>query len=246
MGTAAAMRGDTPPGTNRAAMAGGVAVTVLACAAALALFPADMAVGGGWAERVAVPARMAVLVLLATLLLARAGQGWRDVGLRAPASAWRVLGLVLGGYVAVAAVGAALTLAVLPALGIAPKTAALFAALRGDTAEYLYWLLPVAWGSAAFGEELLFRGFLQSRLEGLFGSGRGAALFAVLAQAAIFGALHAYQGPGGALLAAGTGLVLGSVYLVGGRNLWPCILLHGLVDTVSLTALYLGAVPAGA
>lgn len=233
------------PSNARPAAALGALVMSLACAGALALFPADVAVGGSVLERAAVPLRMLALALLATALLRLAGESWRDVGLRLPRSAGRCAGLVLGGYAAIGLVAFGLTHWLFPALGIAAHTSTLFGSLRGDFGEYLYWVLPVAWGSAAFGEEMVFRGYLQSRLERLFGSGSGGALAALFVQAAIFGALHLYLGAGGALLAGATGVVLGLVYLAGGRNLWACILLHGLVDTVTLTAFYLGAAPAG-
>jgi membrane protease YdiL (CAAX protease family) len=232
-------------GTGGQAAAGTAALALtLACAAALALFSADIAIGGDLLERAAVPLRMLVLVGLETVLLRWSGDRWSDVGLSRPGSMWRVGGLVIGGYLAVGVV-AAIGHAALPAMGLAPKMSAIFAALRGDTAEYLYWLLPVAWGSAAIGEELVFRACLQTRLERFVGTRAGATAFAVIAQATIFGALHGYLGAAGAILAGCTGLVLGLVYILGGRNLWACIILHGLIDTVSLTAVYLGAFPAG-
>ena len=219
-------------------------VLSLACGGALALFSAEIAVNGGSLERVAVPARMLGLVLLATVLLKLSGDTWHAVGLNRPRSIWKMASLVLGGYLAIAVV-AMLGHTILPALGLVPKMSAMFAALKGDTAEYLYWLLPVAWGSAAFGEELVFRGFLQSRLERFIGGETLSAwLSAAVLQALIFGLLHSYLGAAGAIMAAATGLVLGFVYVISGRNLWACIILHGLVDTVSLTALYLGAMPA--
>lgn len=232
-------------GNDRTVAGVGALALVLACAAALSLFSAEIAIGGSLLERAAVPLRMLALVALATLLLRRSGETWKGVGLGRPTLFWRAAGLVVGGYLAVGGVAAAGQV-LLPALGLAPRASAMFSALNGNTAEYLYWLLPVAWGSAAFGEELVFRGFLQSRLERLFGRGSGAAFAAVIAQAAIFGALHSYLGAAGAILAGGTGLVLGLVYVLGGRNLWACIALHGLIDTVSLTAVYLGAFPASA
>jgi len=237
--------GNSVPAAHRLSAGLGTLVLVCAGAAALSLFSAEIAIDGGLAERAAVPLRMLVLVGLAALLLRWSGETWADVGLNRPASLRLALGLVVGGYLAVA-VTAGLGHSLLPALGLAPKTSAIFGALRGDTAEYLYWLLPVAWGSAAFGEELVFRGFLQSRIERAFGGSGGAALSASVAQAVAFGALHGYLGAAGAILAGGTGLVLGLVYVAGGRNLWACIVLHGLVDTVSLTALYFGAMPGGA
>jgi hypothetical protein len=65
----------------------------------------------------------------------------------------------------------------------------------------------------------------------------------VLGQAARFGISHAYQGLSGILLTGATGLVIGIVYIASRRNLLVCILLHGLVDTVSLTALFFGVMP---
>lgn len=221
------------------------ALITLAAAAALALFSTDIAIGGDLAERAAIPLRMLALVTLATLLLLLGGETWSDVGLKRPRSLWQTFALVIVGYLAVGIAVTAVTQLLFPQLGIVPKTSAVFAAIRGNFVEYIYWLLPVAWLSAAVGEELVFRGFLQSRLERFFGGGWGAALFAVVAQGIIFGALHAYQGTGGAIVAGVTGTMIGLVYVVGGRNLWACILLHGLVDTISLTALYLGAAPGG-
>jgi membrane protease YdiL (CAAX protease family) len=181
---------------------------------------------------------MLLLVGVATLLLRTVGETWRDVGLIKPRFV-RTAVLVVVGYLAMGLVYGLITQLLLPPLGLEPKTLSLFSAVQGDAAEYLYWLLPVAWGSAAFGEELVFRGYLQTRLARAFG-GRGGAALALLLQAAIFGALHAYQGLGGALLAAGAGLVLGSVYIAARNNLWAPIILHGLIDTVTLTAVYFG------
>ena len=217
---------------------------VVVCAGALTLFSADAAIAGGIITRIALPLRMLTLVALATLLLRWADESWGSVGLRRPRSLWRTASLVIGGYVAVTALSIITQGYLLPSLGIAHRTPAMFSGLRGDTMEYLYWLLPITWGSAAFGEEMIFRGFLQSRLCAWFGLLPAAQWIAVFVQAGIFGALHSYLGAGGALLAAVMGLVLGVTYTLGGRNLWACIVLHGLIDTTAVTTLYLGAVPA--
>jgi membrane protease YdiL (CAAX protease family) len=206
----------------------------------MALFSTEQAVGGNWLERAAIPARMLLLVGIATLLLRWAGETWQDVGLCKPASLWRTAGLVVLGYLGMGATFAVATQLLLPALGIGPKVVSLFSAVEGNTAEYLYFLIPVIWGSAAFGEELLFRGYLQTRLHKALGSSQGATYLALCFQALIFGALHSYQGLGGAIMAGSAGFVLGAVYLAARKNLWAPIILHGLVDTVSISAIYLG------
>lgn len=223
-----------------------VATVAMATCTALTmmLFSTADAANGDWLSRMAIPARMAALVLIATLLLRWSGTSWHSVGLRHPGSWRRTAGLVTGGYIGVGAIGLALMKFVLPTLGITPALDEVFVGIRGDLAGYLMLLILVAWGSAAFGEELVFRGFVQSRIELILAGLPGASWLAALFQAVLFGLLHAYQGLGGALLAGSTGLVLGLVYRIGGRNLWPCFMLHGLVNTISLTALYVGAAPA--
>ena len=230
---------STPDPTRSKAAAAAILITAFA-AIGMALFSTAEAIDGGMLQRSAVPFRMLLLFVAASLFLRFSGSGWREVGLRAPGRKGRLALLVIGGYFAVGAAFAVVGALVLPALGLNPKSAEAFAGLTGNTGLYLYLLLVVAWGSAAFGEELVFRGFLQSRLELAFGPTRASAALAVLIQAIIFGALHSYQGAGGAILAGTTGLVIGLVYLAGGRNLWACILLHGLIDTVSLSAIYFG------
>jgi hypothetical protein len=92
--------------------------------------------------------------------------------------------------------------------------------------------------SGWFGEEMLFRGFVFTRLMRLMPPGRLGLSVSLGLQSLVFGALHYAYGPGTALVAAVLGLVLGGVYLVGGRNLWAAILLHGLIDTTSISVAY--------
>ena len=219
-------------------------MALLAAAVSIPLSASEV-VGAGWPAKLALVGRMAVLVAVAWWMLRVAGRRWSDVGLRTPRRWWVVALAVVLGYLAMGAMAGAMHAAVLPALGLAAPDLSAFAGLRGDLPEYLFWALPVAWGSAAVGEELVARGFLTDRLATLLGGQvpAGAAVFAaVILQGLLFGAAHAYQGLGGALLTAGAGIVLGLVWLWTGRNLWAAIILHGLVDFVSMTAFYTGAV----
>ena len=96
-------------------------------------------------------------------------------------------------------------------------------------------------GRAAGGsyQGLVVRGFLLDRIAQVIGSsGTPALLLAIGLTAALFGAFHLYQGLGGALLTGAVGLVIGLIWLWGGRNLWACILLHGLVDFIGATESY--------
>ncbi len=78
-------------------------------------------------------------------------------------------------------------------------------------------------------EEILFRGFMLSRLCTLFGS----PTIAVLAGGLIFGLLHVYQGPIGVVQTTMVGLVLGGTVIIT-RTLWPAIIAHFFFDTIGL------------
>lgn len=119
------------------------------------------------------------------------------------------------------------------------------ASIAGNTTAYLVWMVLVVWGSAAFGEELLNRGFIMNRLQQVFGAGPVGITMAIIGQAAIFGFLHAIQGPSGILITAYVGLVLAAVYFASGRNLWAPILAHGIMDSMSLTLMYFDHLPPG-
>ncbi|MCR9259466.1 MAG: CPBP family intramembrane metalloprotease [Pseudomonadaceae bacterium] len=180
---------------------------------------------------------MVVPLLAATWFLKRDGLGWRDVGFakRMPLRrflAFTLLATLLVYLVAVMVVGA-----ILEAAGLsAQDTSGLQQLLEGNTLYFLMFLIPVSWGSAAFGEEMLVRGFLLNRLEGLSRS----SVLAVIGQAAIFALAHTYQGVTGVLMIFVVGLIFGLVFIRCGRNLWPVIVAHGLVDTIAITSLYMG------
>jgi membrane protease YdiL (CAAX protease family) len=108
------------------------------------------------------------------------------------------------------------------------------------------WMFPLVFvlmlATAAFTEELLFRGFLQTRLERLLRS----RWIAVLVMAPLFGVYHlpyAYLNPrwpshgdwGEAWVAAlgngmPGGLLLGALYVVSRGNLLACVVLHALIN----------------
>ena len=56
----------------------------------------------------------------------------------------------------------------------------------------------------------------------------------------LFGYGHYYKGPTGIIDSGVAGLILGTAYIVSGRNLWACILAHGFIDTVGVTFAFFG------
>ena len=193
-----------------------------------------------------VPVRVALAVVLLALPLAvahlaarRLGRRWADYGFRPPDSRVRT---VIRGVLTVGAILLASALVIGPLRALLELPAADLSTLdpiRGDPWAFA-GLLAAAWITAALGEELLFRGFLLNEMADLLGSGGTGWAASALLTSAIFGAGHFYQGPGGVLATGVIGLVLAGAYLAAGRNLWVPVLGHGLLDTLSLTAIYLG------
>jgi membrane protease YdiL (CAAX protease family) len=183
-------------------------------------------------------------VLVMLLWVKLRGETWESFGLVNPESWLRVTGLGVLLFVLVVAYSAsaapAISKAVAELTGSGPNLAGqYFASLKGNL-PLLLLLLPLTWLFAAFGEEVFFRGYLMTRFAQFMGEGRLAWTIALIAQAAIFGAAHSYQGPAGMVGAGILGLILGAATLLWRRNLWPAIISHGLTDTLGFTLLYLG------
>jgi membrane protease YdiL (CAAX protease family) len=110
--------------------------------------------------------------------------------------------------------------------------------------NYLYHNLPLLIVSligvyivSSFGEEVIYRGFLITRIEEMGPGGKGVRWLAVLISAAVFGLVHFDWGPVGIGQAAFVGLVFAIAYLKVKRNLWINILAHGYMDTILLVQL---------
>jgi len=172
------------------------------------------------------------------------GETWASFGLIVPAKWGRTIGfgvlvfLAQLAYGVFAQPGVEHTVAALTGTG--PNRAPqVLGEVTGNLSLFLY-LLPFVWLFAAFGEEVFYRGYLMSRFAQFMGEGRTAWTIALIAQALLFGAAHAYQGPPGMVSAAIGGLILGAGTLIWGRTLWPAIIGHGLADTLGFTLLYFG------
>ncbi len=201
--------------------------------------------------RYAGPVSLLLTLALLTLYLRARGTDWSAMGL-VPLPGWRAKLMVLpkAGLTLVAfAVVVALTTIVGPAVGldflkeVPSGVEGRWGEVAGSVPHFLLWL-TIVWTAAAFGEEMFFRGYLITRLHMLFAGGRLApviaSVLAVVVPALIFGYGHYYyQGWRGAIVTGGIGLAFGTMLLLFKRNLWPMILLHGVIDTLTFTAIFL-------
>ncbi|MFD2567328.1 CPBP family intramembrane glutamic endopeptidase [Pseudotenacibaculum haliotis] len=101
-------------------------------------------------------------------------------------------------------------------------------------------LLVLIWVSAAFAEEIVFRGYLMRQFTKFFGSGKVSLVINILLFGFLFGWLHAYQGLTGQIVSGVTGMLLAIVFHLRKNDLWLNIALHGFIDTAALFFMYTG------
>lgn len=91
---------------------------------------------------------------------------------------------------------------------------------------------------SSFAEEVIYRGFLITRVSELAGEGKSAWCLAVVFSSLIFGLVHSDWGLAGIVQASCMGLALGASYLLVQRNLWVIILAHAYLDTILVLQMY--------
>jgi uncharacterized protein len=110
--------------------------------------------------------------------------------------------------------------------------------MRGNLSGYLRWLL-LGWVIGGFIEEIVFRGFLITRISVLFNSQRMGNAIAIIISSAAFGFSHLYQGLSGVISTGLIAVIFGLIFIKYQRILWYTVLTHGFINTVGLSVIYL-------
>ena len=182
------------------------------------------------------------LFLLGWISLRWRGLGWRDVGLARPLN-WRrtiVIGIACG--IGMELLELFVTQPLLVKLtGKMPDFSDL-GDLHGNWKLFLLFL-ALTWTLAAFGEEMVYRGYLMNRVAGLFRNPRIAWMISLVVVSFAFGLGHIDQGITGQVENMIDGLLLGAIFLATGCNMWAAIIAHGFSDTLDILLMYLGKYP---
>jgi len=112
------------------------------------------------------------------------------------------------------------------------------ASVRNNIPFYLF-LVAMGWIVGGFYEELVFHGFIFTRLEKMLPV-KIAVPASFLATNLIFAAYHIQLGAGGMINAFVAGTVYHALMLYHKRNMWYAIFCHAVFDTIALTYLYAG------
>ena len=163
---------------------------------------------------------------------------WKDLGLRKPENLLKTLLITIGILMAIPILIIVFQQVqnLLP-FNLSPDTSSQdavskFGDLKGNWIHF-FTIIPFILLQSAL-EELLDRGFLINWLERLFSKTSFATTIAVLLQAIIFGFRHSYDISERSITVAIIGLVMGIAYVKFGRNLWPLIIAHCLLNTMSM------------
>jgi len=117
-----------------------------------------------------------------------------------------------------------------------------FPAVRGNL-KFALVIVALIWILAAFGEELVYRGYLMNRVADLGRGTRTAWIVSLFLISAVFGFSHYQQGLTGIIEEGSDGLILGLMYLAYRRNLAVPIVTHAVCDTIDIALLFLGKYP---
>ena len=186
-----------------------------------------------------VPNEVPTLFVLGWISIHFRNGGWKAVGLRKPDSWWKTVAWALA---------AAALIVVLSDLVVGPMAEKHFGAQHApkgldSDVHNIGWVLKILaifWGFAAFGEEMGYRGYLLNRAAEVGNRSTAAYIAGLLVVSVLFGYGHYYKGPAGIIASTVSGLLLGGVYLLSGRNLWTAILTHGFRDSFVLAAALMG------
>ena len=214
---------------------------------ALFLLEALIVFGLFWADihhwrHVVIFSKTPYLLVLGWISLRLRGVSWSSVGFSRPTSWWSVLAWGLAAGVAMECLELFATQPLLMHLLHAPPDLSILSDLRGSVI-LLAVVLLLTWTLAAFGEELVWRGYILNRIADVISLPRLRWPIAVAISSAVFGLAHFDQGWTGILENAVDGALLAVLYFASGRNLWLPIIAHGVTDSIDSLLIFSGHYP---
>jgi membrane protease YdiL (CAAX protease family) len=182
------------------------------------------------------------LLLLGWISLRVRKLGWRAVGLTRYRT-WPMtiaIGLVLGALLETFQI--LVTQPILARLFGRQPDLELFRMLTGNIKMTLLFI-ALSWTLAAFGEEMVWRGYAMNRVADVGGRTSRAWIASLVLVSAVFGLAHGYQGLTGWMEEGFAGLALGLMYLRTGNNLAVPIVAHGVCNTMDMVLIFSGKFP---
>jgi CAAX protease family protein len=182
------------------------------------------------------------ILLFGWIMMRVRGVKWRDIGLVRFKSWGKTFALGVAGGVFIEAFELFVSQPLLLRLTGEPPDLSDFKLLHGNL-KYTLVALALVWTLAAFGEEMVYRGYVMNRVADLGKGSRAAWVASLVVVSIVFGFAHTYQGVTGVVENALDGALLALMYLRTGRNLAVPIIAHGVTDTIDVLLIFLGKYP---
>lgn len=192
------------------------------------------------------PVSLAMMLVFVFFYLRKRGHSFSWIGLVSFTSikSWLLLlPQIILAIIAMAAIGSGISFAG-EALGfefMKPDIAAAtnrFGDLADNTSQYLIWIAIIWFAGPA--EELFFRGFMIGQLREILGQSRSATALSIVIPAISFGLGHMYyQGLRGLFVTGGVALMMGILFVLYKRNIWPLAIAHAALNSLMFTAMYM-------
>jgi len=186
-----------------------------------------------------VPNEVIILSVLGLISIRLRDGEWSVMGFKRPASWRRILLIALIAAILRILLGQFLIEPVTGLFWPKPTAPAPANEITRNINTALVALLLV-WTFAAFGEEIAYRGYLVTRAADIGRRSVVAYWIGIVLVSILFGYGHYYKGVSGVIDSGVAGLILGSAYMLAGRNLWASILAHGFIDTFAVIDAFFG------
>lgn len=177
-------------------------------------------------------------LIVATWMMKRRGITWKNLGLVRPKSIKMTLLSSVVIFITIIAMLLIFNLiqdsfSVVKESNEAAKGTITGYSLSNGDYGYVFSIIIFVWIQSAL-EELLERGFLITWIEGLFSNVKFKTTIAIIVQACIWGFRHSYDISERSISVALIGIIMGIAYVKLDRNLWPVIIAHCAMNTLSL------------
>ncbi|CAG0970292.1 hypothetical protein ANAEL_01137 [Anaerolineales bacterium] len=182
-----------------------------------------------------IPTLVILGIMIVSLLIRR--EHIAAMGFKRPQSWLRMAGLAFVGAFFLQLFDAGVVMPILNRLTGKTIDYSGFASLQGNLGQLILFLV-LAWTLAALCEELAFRGYLQKRLDDLFGTSLTGVLLSVAISSLLFGLIHTEQGLIGVVVTIIDALFYSWLKRKFDNNLWVSIMAHGFYNSLGMIIFY--------
>ncbi len=182
-----------------------------------------------------IPTLLIIGLMIISLLIRR--ERINVLGFKRPESLPRLIGFSFLGMILLQFFHISVTMPIMNRLTGTTIDYSGFSNLKGNLEQLLVFLL-LSWTLAAFGEEVVFRGYLQKLLTDLFGASLTGVLLMVGISSLLFGLLHIAQGLVGVVITTIDAVFFSCLKRKFDNNLWATIIAHGFYNTIGMLVFF--------